>query len=392
MVAMQKGSRIQGTIEKLVSGGEGLMHVDGRAMFIPRVCPSETVSAEVVEVKKHWGRCSSPTILKNSQQRRDPFCQHYKQCGGCTWQHLSYESQLEYKQTLALEAFKRHAGIVFPELNIMCSSEPEGYRARIRPVILPEGKAAFRAPRSNVLIPIEHCPVSTKGINRFFQELPNLLSKGIKINASPHVFGNNEHYWVEGQHSLASVSITPPSMNQKNFSFPPSAFFQSNLELLGSLIESVVNSIPADNASTPRTLALDLYGGVGIFGAFLSDSFEQIIGVDSDPAVGRHWQNHVKDKGKFYCMTLEKWLSTHKDCRPNLIVIDPPRKGLSSYIRRALALLEAPYIAYVSCNPVTQARDIREFVHSGYHLRDLRLFDFYPQTPHVETLAILERR
>jgi len=228
------------------------------------------------------------------------------------------------------------------------------------------------------VVEVPACPVATAGLNRFFSELPAELAVGER----PVVFGDDRQFWIAGLHPEAAVSVSG-----RVFRFPPEVFFQSNLLILENLIDFALNH----PGITRTESAMDLYGGVGLFGAFLADRFDRVIGVDSEPQAASGWKTHVGVKGVFYCSTLEKWVNAMPDARPDFVVVDPPRTGLPVSVREALIHLNPPAISYVSCDPVTQARDLADFIGSGYFLDSMGVFDLYPQTPHVETVARLLR-
>ena len=369
---------IEATIEKLIPGGEGLARIDGMAHFIPGCLPGERVRAEVVQRKKGWARTGAPEILEASPDRREPFCPLYDACGGCSWQHIDYALQVRTKGEFAREALVRLGGLSesdIPEI-ITVASPPRGYRARIRPVILEDGRAAFRSMGSDRLIPIDHCPVASAGINRFLASPPKKLVPGTE----PVVFGTEEYFRVDGVHKKAEAVVAG-----RTFRFPPKAFFQSNLLILDQLLDFALS----DSGSAGKDSALDLYGGVGLFGAFLSDRFAKVIGVDRDAAAAGSWRNHVGPSGEFHRMSLEKWMRKNTGASPDFIIVDPPRGGLSADVRGGIIALKAAELSYVSCSPDTQARDLKEFFAAGYKLDGYRVFDMYPQTPHVEVVARL---
>lgn len=383
---MNAGARVQGKVEKLIPGGEGLMRVDGRAVFVPGVCPGETVSAEVVEVKKNWARCGKVIIQEASPDRRAPFCPHFGRCGGCSWQHLEYSAQLKSKELFVGEILRRQVGCGLDSIGHfgMTSSRPQAYRSRIRPIILPDGKAAFRSLGSDVPVAIDFCPVATGGVNRFLREAPRLLRNKLKSGDEPIVFGDDENYWLEGIHSEARAAVAG-----REFRFPPEAFFQSNLHPLSQLVDFVVKAAAADRLPDGANEALDLYGGVGLFGSFLADRFDRVVGVDSNPGAGEAWMRHLGGKGTFHAIRMEEWVNHPGTSTPQFIVVNPPRRGLTPRVRRALSKLGSPRIVYVSCDPVTQARDAKEFLAAGYSMLGIGLFDLYPQTHHLETAMVL---
>ncbi len=371
-------NEIQVTIEKLIPGGDGLARLDGQAVFIPGVLPGERVKAVVVEQKKGWMKTGVPEILEASPDRQTPFCPLFDECGGCSWQHIAYDVQLESKASFSREALIRQGGFSddeIPDFRII-SSPPESYRSRIRPTILSDGKAGFHSTGSNRIVPVPFCPVATPGVNRFLSTPPDELKNG----ANPVVFGDNRDFWTAGINPEARVVI-----KSKAFTFPPEAFFQSNMYPLADLIDFALN----DAESTGNSCAMDLYGGVGLFGAFLADRFEAVVGVDRDKRTRKYWKQHVGKSGTFHPVSLEDYTRRKIEPKPDFIIVDPPRTGLSPSIRKVLSRLKVPQISYVSCNPVTQARDIKELRSAGYKLTDYGVFDLSPQTAHVETVARL---
>jgi 23S rRNA (uracil1939-C5)-methyltransferase len=369
---------IEAVIEKLIPGGEGLARVDGMVVFIPGALPGEKVKASIVERKKGWVRTGVPEILEASPDRQVPFCPLFGSCGGCSWQHLSYSVQLESKAAFSREALIRQGGFSeekIPDFQVT-PSRPEGYRSRMRPVVLNDGTAGFHAAGSKRIVPVSHCPVATEGVNRFFSDIPDALESGVQ----PIVFGEEGRFWTAGIDEEARAEV-----GGKTFKFPPELFFQSNLLPLPELIDFALG----DSNRYGKFSAMDFYGGVGLFGAFLADRFEKVIGVDRDKKMGKWWKLNVGDKGVFHPVTLEKWVRLRISPKPDFIIVDPPRTGLSASVRQVLGRLKVREIAYVSCNPVTQARDMKELCAAGYELERYGIFDLYPQTPHVETVARL---
>ncbi|RKX89846.1 MAG: hypothetical protein DRP70_02590, partial [Spirochaetes bacterium] len=211
---------IEVTIEKLIPGGDGLARLDGQAVFIPGVLPGERVKAVIVEQKKGWAKTGVPEILEASPDRQTPFCPLFGECGGCSWQHIAYDVQLESKVSFSREALIRQGGFSddeIPDFSIT-SSPPESYRSRIRPYILADGKAGFHSTGSSRIVPVPFCPVATPGVNRFLSSPPDELENG----ANPVVFGDNRDFWTAGINPEAQTVI-----KGKNFTFPPEAFFQS---------------------------------------------------------------------------------------------------------------------------------------------------------------------
>lgn len=371
-------NQIETVVEKLIPGGDALARVDGMAHFIPGALPGERVRARVLQRKKGWARTDVPEILEASAHRREPFCPLYGECGGCSWQHIDDDFQLQAKVGFFREALVRQGGMspdALPEIPAF-PSPPRGYRARIRPKMVSGGKAAFRAAGSDRAVAVSSCPVATDAVNRFLADPP----AEINVGSEPIVFGGDGEPFVQGLQNEAFVTV-----KGREFRFPPGAFFQSNLSILEVLVDFATGNTGGGE------IAMDLYGGVGLFGAFLADSFTRVIGVDRDKRAASPWKRHVGASGRFYTMSLEDWVKRRDTDRPDFIIVDPPRGGLDASVRQGLIKLGSPEISYVSCDPVTQARDLKELFAAGYHLESCGVFDMYPQTPHVETVVRLKR-
>ena len=372
----EAGKRIELTIEKIIPGGDGLARKDGMTYFVSGVLPGEVVLAQPRKISKSWIKAVPVEILIPSPSRTEPFCRYYGVCGGCSWQHMSYESQIKAKISFTREALMRQGGFNknnLPEIYIK-KSPPKAYRSRIRPVIIEKGKSAgFRSSRSAETVEIKNCPVADDQINNFFCNIPGELNE----NDEPAVFSNGSRVYTEGLDNMAEVKI-----GSRRFIFPTGAFFQSNLLILEDLVAFALQGLKG-------SCALDLYGGSGLFGAFLSENFNCVAGVDRDRRTEETWKINVGERGHFYPVSLEKWIKYKIKEKPDLIVVDPPRGGLDKKVRQVLSGLKPEYLVYVSCSPVTQARDMKFFMENGYSLESFGLFDLYPQTPHVETAARL---
>lgn len=365
----------RGVVEKLVSGGDGLLRDGGLVVFIPGALPGETVTFRVTAVKKGFARAELLSIDGPSEDRRDPPCPLYGRCGGCDFMHLTEEAQVRAKAQLVVEAFRRlgKKDIPVPEIT---SGPAWGYRARIQlHKDRPDSLVGFKARASDRTIAIPGCPVAAPGFARV------LASGGPEVPVGrTNAFAVGDEAFFEGQDSLVTLSI-----GGKRLQSSLDGFFQSNLALLPSLIEAVLQALPEQGHRV-----LDLYGGTGLFGAFLADRFQTVVEVEQNgSALALARNNVVGPLHEFHESTLESWVARQPRTAPPLdaIVVDPPRTGLSADVRAWLGRSPAPILVYVSCNPDTLARDTFLLESSGWTLTSLRLFDFYPQTTHTEAVA-----
>lgn len=363
----------QGVIEKLVSGGDGLLRDEGLVVFVPGALPGETVLYRAGAVKKGFARGTLIEVLVPSPDRRKPPCPLYGRCGGCDFMHLNDEAQPRAKAVLVQEAFRRlgKREIALPEV---VTGEAWGYRSRIQ-LHKDETGVGFKARGSDRTVPITACPVAAPGF------LALLASRGRDLpQGRTNAFAVGENAYFEGRDAQVTLEV-----EGKRLASALDGFFQSNLGLLPALIQEVLDALPPKGRRV-----LDLYGGSGLFGAFLADRFDTVVEVEQNgAALQLARRNVVGPLHEFHESTLEAWVARQPTKAPALdaIVVDPPRTGLSHEVLGFLATTTAPVLAYVSCNPDTLARDARVLEERGWRMTQLRLFDFYPQTTHCEAVA-----
>jgi len=371
-------------IEKLVPGGEGLARHEGCVVFVPGVLPGEEVRAEIVETKKDFARAELRQILRPSPDRITPPCPLAGTCGGCDWLHIHPTAQGRLKIEIARDAFRRMGGFEWPGLRIETGS-PIAYRNRLQVHVGDSGALGFLERRGHGFVPVQHCPVAHPAFAPLFQ-------KGAAPGAPErfHAFALSDanrksHLWREDESPHAEASVT---ILGRELVFPVSGFFQSNLEMVEHLVPYALQGLAGDTV-------LDLYSGVGLFAAFLKDHFRRVVCVESGREALKFAARNVgSEKGVFLPGQLEH-LTEQADLplsweQPDAAVVDPPREGLDVRVRAWLKEKSIPKLVYVSCNPVTLARDLKDLLAGPYALEDLRLFDFYPQTSHIEAVAKLK--
>lgn len=437
------------TIEKLVYGGEGLAHHEGATVFVPFVLPQERVAALPVEQKKKFVRAKIERVLAPSAERIAPRCPHFGLCGGCDYQHVSYEAQLKYKSDILRETLRRIGRIDWTGAIAAHASPPWAYRNRaqwkVRPAADPahssdssaSGIAAnfgigyFRA-NSSALCAVEDCPIISPLLLKTLLALREALAAGefpktlreiesfagagdsqLLLSATfsgfpPHA-DELAHKFREVVPAIASLLFHDPTHERMGL-FGPGyvsceaagrayrvghfSFFQVNRFLAGELVREVTEN----DAGGP--LALDLFSGVGLFSLPLAERFEHVVAVESNPAAARDLEANVaaipRASGargasvEVRVADVEQFLAKYRGA-PRLAVLDPPRAGLTPSIIKSLARIAPERITYVSCDPPTLARDLGAFRQSGYELGELHLFDLFPQTFHMETVARLRR-
>ena len=439
------------TIEKLIYGGDGLArlpadaHGRGKAVFVPFVLAGEQVEASLIEQKAGFARAGADAIITPSTHRVAPACPYFGQCGGCHYQHASYEHQLEIKKEVLRETLRRTAKIDLPCQIQVHASPPWNYRNRSRLQVKaqPSFAVGYFELASHELLPVEECPISSPLINRaisamwqsgragkvpagvqeveFFanaddSQLLVELYCGIESRraavrtwteelraAMPEITGVTAFRGATSgmpgsQEKLLSVGAPYLTYQTQRAAYRVStgSFFQTNRHLTDELVKVVTEGMSGE-------LALDLYAGVGLFSTALACDFHHIVSVESSQTSSGDLAYNLPSNGEAVQATTEQYLARTENSgragkgnvlphilpTPDLAVVDPPRSGLGERVVRQVANLSAPRLTYVSCDPATLARDLVPLLAAGYRLEQVHLVDLFPQTYHLESVVQL---
>jgi 23S rRNA (uracil1939-C5)-methyltransferase len=382
---MPAGDLFTASITEIAAGGGGVASVGGMKVFIDMTAPGDLVNARISREHGRWAEAELVEILRPSPLRIAPACPLYGICGGCSLQHLAYKAQLEAKTAILKNAFARIGGIEVPEPDLI-PSPPWEYRNRIQ---LHRNKArsssvGLKARKSSEVIPVSDCPIADRGIR-------DALKNGT-IRPPPEkdrftVYSRGKFFLCEGGKNRGTMTLL-----DRGIILDAGVFFQGNAFMLEKLMAGLTQT------AAPRDLpAADIYSGVGTFALFLKDLFPRIDLVEENKTALALARENVKGEGiEYFAMKDEDWAEYKKaagGANPSygFIVADPPRQGLSPGIRRWLVEKGPPLFAYVSCDPVSMARDSRELT-VAYDLEKLSLYDFYPQTAHIESLGVFRRK
>ena len=363
------------TISDIAFGGEGVARLEDFVIFVPFVALGEEVEVEITEVKKRFARAKLLKVISPSPDRVTPSCHYFGDCGGCQYQHIDYAAQLRLKHKQIVDLFCRVGK--FPEALIdpvIPCPQPYGYRNRI--MIRSQWdkfkqglNIGFIRADSRLVVDIEECKIAEPALNQQIQH--------VRKNPPP-------------KGGLKVVLRVPP----EGWELPRDSFFQNNFFLLPKLVEAVRERL---RDSQSRFL-IDTYCGVGFFSVELGDLVERFVGIEVDmPAIVAARKNAEKRglaNGEFLGGRTEQLLPGligRYDRGATTIILDPPRTGLSREAAESIVRLAPDRVVYVSCDPPTLARDTRRLLDAGYRLDVVRAFDFFPNTPHVETLATLSR-
>jgi 23S rRNA (uracil1939-C5)-methyltransferase len=431
-------------IEKMVYGGAGLAHpTEGEgaagAVFVPFTLPGELIEARLAEKKSAHEEASLLDVLGASEDRTNPRCKHFGECGGCHYQHATYSAQVSVK-TAILQDTLEHVGLtVLPKIQPHVG-EQWGYRNRTRLRVEEiEGtlRVGYNQRGSNQFLAIQECPILAPLLWRAAETLLTIGADNSTAGRWARTIAEAEFFATADEKKL-QMSVFIQKKNQPGFSQFCEQMKQEMPELIGAGSFLISPKSPQRQVQKPRSfedwgakgltyqttredywvgrgsffqvnrflveelitivtegrqgqLAWDLYAGVGLFSKQLAKKFQQVVAVE---AAATELTNSFRGPGKraVEATTVEFLRSAVVQReRPQLIVMDPPRAGVGAEVCSILARIAAPEIIYVSCDPVTLARDLKLLAEAGYSIIELHLVDLFPQTFHLETVVILRR-
>ncbi len=373
-VGLSVGQKVRLTITDIAFGGEGVSRLDDFVVFVPFVAPGEEVKAELTEVKKRFARAKLLQVTKASADRVAAPCRYFGECGGCQYQHLQYQVQLELKRKQVSDLLERIGGLdrsmVAPV--IPCPS-PYGYRNRV--MIRSQWdkykqglNIGFIRADNRLVVDIEECMIAEPALNQQLQQ----------VRAKPPPKGG-----------MKVVLRIPP----EDWRVPPDSFFQNNFFLLPELVRVVRERL---RESGTRHLA-DIYCGVGFFGIEVADLVDSFVGVEYDrqavQAARHNAASRNRTNGEFISGTAEEVLPglvKHWQPQSTTVLLDPPRKGCQRPVLELLRETRPAQVIYMSCHPATMARDLNVLCAGDvFKLAKVNLLDMFPQTAHVECVADL---
>ncbi len=381
------GKKLKVHIEKVVSGGDGLARLpDGRVLFVPGGLPGEEVKIRLTRNQKDFARAEIDQVITESPLRAEPKCPYFYLCGGCNLQHIRQESQLEIKRQILFDTMKRIGGIDLDEFGsrfTLTGGPMWEYRTRAKfHLDFQNGRMGFLGKNSNDVVGLEFCPILDPRLAEILDfGWKNWVRKADLPDREIHSVVGDDGAAVEQDQVIQTIS--PPDCKSHSFALDGIVFFQSNKVMFEKLLGDILPHLWGARA-------LDLFSGVGTFAAFLEDQYREVIAVEREERCLQFAQRNLT-KTTFHTDSVENWVQGRGGLGLDLLVVDPPRTGLPGSVIDLMLSWGAEWLLYVSCNPVTLARDLKTITKRGYSLRLFHGYDFYPQTTHLEATALLRR-
>jgi len=401
-------------LTNMAHGGDALGRFEGKVIFVPYAIPGEEALVEIVEDKGSYARAQLVEILSPSPHRVAPPCPHFGpgKCGGCQWQHIAYPAQLEFKAAVVGNQLARIGRLPdAPVKRPIPSASPWHYRNHVQLSVSGDGQLGFVATDGRRVEAIEVCYLLHPFLEELFAalelELPELarlsLRAGINTGHQMMIFETHDDLppALESDLPVSCVLLlsdgTPVNLIGSNyitevvagrrFRISASSFFQVNTAAAEELVRVVGEYLAPAGDET----LLDAYCGVGTFALNLADKVGQVIGVEEDAGAVADACLNAAELANVELIegSVEAFLP-QLDRAIDLAVLDPPRQGCKPEVLTALIKLAPRRIVYVSCDPAILARDARRLADGGYQLLEVQPVDMFPQTYHIESVALWE--
>ncbi len=364
MSGFHVGETVELNIESLAFQGPGVGKKDGFVFFVDRAAPGDTISAKITSLKKKFGQGNLEKLIAPSEHRQKPLCAHFSECGGCQWQHVSYSEQIVQKQKIL-------SRLLTGDVRVVPSPKEFAYRNRIRLHWDGSQLGMYRRKSSEVLA-ISDCKIAAPQISVAIEKTLVRMQKNHSGQAK-HV----DLYLTDNSEVHTQVSAID------DFEYPP--FSQVNFEINELLKKHVSDLIP-----TETNLVLDLYCGSGNFSRLAKAKVPaaEVVGVEANKDSIKMAKASLPQI-EFVCEDVAKYLKKWRRQVNNLtVILDPPRSGCPGAVMSALDKIRPKTLIYISCDPNTLTRDLKLL--SNYTLENATGFDMFPQTYHVETVAMLK--
>ena len=389
------------TINKLDNFARGITYVNDKICFVDNALPNEEVEIEITKEKKKYLEANAIKILKESKDRIKPLCPYSNICGGCNLNHLSYEKENEYKYNKVKELINKFLKEDIELKDIVFDKEYE-YRNKL--VLHGENNILGQYKKlSNEIVEIDKCLIVNNNINEIIKLLKGNNIEEVTIKTSNDLskvlldikgnitnideLKNRVDVLIINNELLSKDKSIISNIGNKKYYLSSNSFFQTNRFLTESLYKEVLNIVKEYKPCE----VLDLYCGTGTIGIYISNYCSSIVGVDYNKSNIEDANNNKElnncNNISFICNKVENIIDNYKDI--DLIIVDPPRSGLDSHTRDILKEMKSKTIIYVSCDPVTLMRDLKN-LNDIYNIKYIKPFNMFPRTYHVECVCVLE--
>ncbi|HEU0021696.1 MAG TPA: 23S rRNA (uracil(1939)-C(5))-methyltransferase RlmD [Dehalococcoidia bacterium] len=390
---VERGQLLTLSLESWGRLGEAMANYQGTDVFVSGGIPGERVVAQVLRVWRKYVAARVVEVLDASPHRVEAPCPYYGNCSGCQWQHLSYDAQLKAKHDQVVDALQRVGGfgpaVVSP---VTPSPRQLGYRNHARMTTGAGGALGFVHRETRQFVRVDHCLLMHPGVNDLLGGLQDKCGETTQL--SIRASEETRDHLIQPPLKSPDVPVATgqkhyvESVNGRRFRVASPSFFQVNIQQTSNLIDVVRHALDLSGTE----VLLDAYTGVGTFAILLAPYVRRVIAVEeSSAAVADARENAAGlDNVEFLLGKTEHVLSCLAE-KPDVVLLDPPRAGCQKEALRSLLKLAPPRVVYVSCDPETLARDLKLLCQGPYRLASIQPLDMFPQTHHVECVAVLDR-
>ncbi|GAB6138139.1 23S rRNA (uracil(1939)-C(5))-methyltransferase RlmD [Halanaerobaculum tunisiense] len=447
---VEVGDIITIQLENIAYGGDVVGRKEGFAIFVAAGIPGELVKVEITEVKRNYGRGQLLEVISPVPERATAECNKYNTCGGCQLQHIDYQSQLEYKHQMVEDAMER-IGKLEVEINPVLGMEnPYLYRNKAQfPLGVEEEElvAGFYASGSHDLVAVDNCQIQHPVINRIAERTTDLLTEydlavydeaehkgllrhvvirvGVCTNQAMLIIVTNTEEFPGGEEIANKLLAEVPELvsvyqnvnsedtnvvlgeqmvelagqeqiidyiGQVKYQISPRSFFQVNTLQTKTLYDQVVEYAELTGVEK----VLDAYCGLGSIALYLAEQAQEVLGIEVIPEAIEQAQENAQLNGINNCQfkvgkVRDVLPELKEEFSPEVIVVDPPRKGCHEEVLAAFAEIQPERIVYVSCKPTSLARDLKRLQELGYQVEEIQPVDMFPQTYHIENVALIKK-
>lgn len=398
------------TLTTLTYGGEAMGRLpDNRAVFVPFGLPGERVRIRLTDEKRGFARGELVEVLEPSPERIAPRCAHFGICGGCHYQHLTYEAQLKAKAEILRDQLTRIGKLANPPVNpTVEGSSPWNYRNHVQFHLTEDGRLGYVSVRGVEVISISECHLPEARINDLWPQLdfePETEIERVSLRDGDDLMLVLEsespaapeleleagisvvHLYEDHPVVMAGDGALRMCVLDRDFQVSAASFFQVNTLVAEKMVGHVLSKLP-----TELDTVLDLYCGVGLFSAFLAPRCQRLIGIELSASACEDFAVNLDEfEGVELYEGLAEDVIPHLEADPALVLVDPPRAGLERAVLDSILRLNPPTILYISCDPSTLARDAARLIAGGYRLVEVTPFDMFPQTYHIESISLFQK-